>query len=132
MGIAPSKRVKRAPGAPWSPRTKGWLSGILAYDGMDTSAGWLGLPNQMWKSLMVAMCVLLLVWLIAQISWSTPEHAKAFARQRVEERRRKMAGKGVRAIIGEAIKGKQATAAERGDTISGPGSGAPSAKQKEA
>ena len=132
MGISPSRPTHRAPGAPWAPRTKGWLSGILAYDGMDTSAGWLGLPNQMWKSLAVAVTVLLVVWLLAQISWNTPEHAREFARQRVEERRRMMAGKGVRGIIGEAIKGKQDMAPERDAAISRAGSRPSAAKVKEA
>ena len=76
---------------PWGPRRKGLLSAVLSYDSRDNdaSAGWLGLPASMWKSLALALGFLLFIWIVGGINWAPPEHAQSLARAQFERKRRR-------------------------------------------
>ena len=94
---------------PWGPRRKGLLSAVLSYDSRDNdaSAGWLGLPASMWKSLALALGFLLFIWIVGGINWAPPEHAQSLARAQFERKRRRDAGKGVHRIIRDALRARE-------------------------
>jgi len=63
------------------PLRKGWLSGLLHYEGIDLTASWFGLPWQFWKTVGLSVGVILLIALLQCSTWgrNDPDAARRAA-----------------------------------------------------